>query len=272
MRMILEKTLELILQIYNYHKILPPKVNKVVIGLGYTGVELTAYAYDPFLGVAQTLPSLIRNFDCTKINFAGKLTDRSFTEIINWSLKPPGIKKIIGIAALNAASQHILAVRNPYKELKEDLITYLGINSKTRINFIGFIGPLIEKVSSITNFITILDDNPLIKSFSSTFNVKSNINQLNEEELDIDILFCSGTSIINNSLEDIISLFKKKVQYFVLIGPTISFIPDILFDYGIDIVGGMTILNSEATLRIIQEGGGTRLFKKYGKKYNYINL
>ncbi len=268
--MILEKTLDLLSQIYRYHKILPPKVSKVVVGLGYTGVELAAYAYEPFVGVAQTLPGVIHNTDCSKINFAGKLTERSFTELINWSLKPPSLRKIIGIATLNAASQHVLAVKNPYMELKEELIDYLKINNKTRINFIGFIGPMIETIKRITKNITIVDDNPITKTLSNEFNIKSNINQLNEQELKVDILFCTGTSILNGTLEDIIGIFKKNANYIVIIGPTVSFIPDILFDYGVDIVGGMEILNSEATLRILQEGGGTRIFKKYSRKYHFI--
>ncbi|MFW9947225.1 MAG: Rossmann-like domain-containing protein, partial [Candidatus Odinarchaeota archaeon] len=256
--------------IYRYHKLLPPKVTRVVVGLGYTGVELAAYAYEPFLGVAQTLPNVIHNTDCSKTNFAGKLTKLPYTELITWSLEPLSLEKTIGIATLNAASQHVLAVKNPYVELKEGLIDYLKINEKTRINFIGFIGPMIKKISVITKNITIVDDNPIIKTLSNEFNIKSNINQLNEQELNVDILFCSGTSILNGTLEDIISIFKKNAGYIVVIGPTISFIPDILFDYGVDIVGGMKILDSEATLRVLQEGGGTRLFKKYGKKYNFI--
>jgi len=268
--MILEKTVELLLQIYRYHKILPPKVSRVVVGLGYTGVELTAYAYEPFLGVAQTLPSVIHNTDCSKINFAGKLTEMLFTELITWSLEPLSLQKTIGIATLNAASQYVIAVKNPYMELKEELIDYLKINEKTRINFIGFIGPMIKKINTITKNITIVDDNPLTKTLSNVLNVKSSIDQLNEQELNVDILFCTGTSILNGTLEDIISIFKKNTNYIVLVGPTISFIPDILFDYGVDIVGGMEILNSEVTLKILQEGGGTRLFKKYGRKYHFI--
>ena len=54
----------------------------------------------------------------------------------------------------------------------------------------------------------------------------------------------------------------------VLVGPTASFIPDILFDYGVNIIGGLKIFDSKAVLRVIQEGGGTKLFIKYGKKYN----
>ena len=56
--MILENTVELVLDIYKYRKILLPKVSKVILGLGYTGVELISYAYDPFLGLASTLPTI----------------------------------------------------------------------------------------------------------------------------------------------------------------------------------------------------------------------
>lgn len=268
--MILEKTIELILQIYKYHKIMPPKVNNVVIGLGYTGVELYALAYEPFLGLAYTMPSVINNIDCSKNEFAGDLTNRSFTELLTWSLEPPSLKKIIGIATLNAVSQHILAIKNPYNELKEDLINYLKINDKTRVTFIGFIKSLVEKVHSITEFTTIVDDNPYSKKFSSKYNIKRNLDELKEAEFQIDILFCTGSTLINNTLEDILSLYNKNVKYIALIGPTVSFIPDILFDQGVDIVGGMKILDSKSVLQIIQEGGGTKLFKRYGEKYNFI--
>ena len=48
-------------------------------------------------------------------------------------------------------------------------------------------------------------------------------------------------------------------------------IPDILFDYGVDIVGGMKIFDTKSTLQVLQEGGGTTLFKQYGKNYLLIN-
>jgi len=117
--MILEKTVELVTQIYRYHKIIPPRVSKVVIGLGYTGVELEALAYDPFLGLAATLPAIIKSTNCTKIDFAGQLTNKSFKELMSWSYQSLSLEKIIGIATLNAVSQHILAVKNPYKEMRE---------------------------------------------------------------------------------------------------------------------------------------------------------
>ena len=125
-------------------------------------------------------------------------------------------------------------------------------------------------MSLITKNIAIVEENQKNIYFGDNFKIKRSIDELNEKELDPDVLFCTGTTLINNSLEEILHVFKKTANYIILIGPTASMIPDVLFDNGIDIVGGMKIFNTKATLKIIQEGGGTKLFKNYGKKYNYI--
>lgn len=268
--MILEKTIELVKQIYRYHKIVAPEITEVVIGLGYTGVEVAAYCYEPFLGVAQTLPNIIDNTNCSKIDFSGTLRERNITQLLGWSIGPPSLKKIIGIATLNAVSQHIFEIQNPYNEITEDIMSYLNINHNSSIMFIGFIEPMIKKASKITSFLTIVDDNPYIRQLSKRFSIKKDIRDLKENDLSVDVLFCTGSSLINNSLENILALFKKKASYIVLIGPTVSFIPDILFDSGVDIVGGFKIIDSKNSLKVLQEGGGMKDFKHYGRKFNFI--
>lgn len=268
--MIIEKTVELIKQIYKTHKIIPPKVTKVVVGLGYTCVEVSAYAYEPFLGLASTLQSIIARTECSKINFAGELTNFSISELLNWSSEAPSLKKIIGIATLNGVSQHILKILNPYKKFKGNLVDLLNINEKTNITFIGLMKPLIREISKASQQITIVEDSLIISPELKKFKFRHDINQLDDNDLITDLLFCTGTTIINNTLELILEKFKKKAQKIIVIGPTASMIPDILFDYGVNIVGGMEIFDSQATIQIVQEGGGTKLFKKYGKKYNLI--
>ncbi len=268
--MILEKTVNLVKQIYKIHKIVPPKITKVVIGLGYTCVEVSTYAYGPFLGLASTLPSIISNIDCSKINFAGELTNYSVSELLSWSYKAPSLKKIIGIATLNSISQHILKIINPYKKFEGDLLDLLNIDKSTSVTFIGLIKPLVREIGKKSQLITIIEDSILISPEFKKYKFRNEINQLEDNELLTDVLFCTGTALINNSLESILEKFKRKAQNIILIGPTASMIPDILFDYGVDTVSGMEIISSEATIEVIQEGGGTRIFKKYGKKYNLI--
>ncbi|MFX0039923.1 MAG: Rossmann-like domain-containing protein [Promethearchaeota archaeon] len=269
--MIIEKTLDLIKQIYKIHKIVPPKITKVVIGLGYTGVQVSAYAYEPFLGLASTLPSIIKTTNCSKIKFAGELTDKPVDELLNWSLKTPSLERIIGIATLNSVSQHILKIINPYKKLEGNLLENLKINNNTKVTFIGLIKPLIRKVNKLTQLITVIEDTIPSSLEFNHLNFRKNVNELEERELFTDVLICTGTALINNTFESILEIYKRKARKIILIGPTASMIPDFLFDYGLDVIGGMEIINSEATLQILQEGGGTKLFKKYGKKYFLIN-
>jgi uncharacterized protein (DUF4213/DUF364 family) len=268
--MILEKTLDLVKQIYKYHKIVAPKITNIIVGLGYTGVEVSAYCYEPILGLAQTLPNIIRETNCSKIEFAGNLTELPITEILGWVKEKPSLRKIIGIATLNAVSHHILQIENPYTELKKDLFEFLKIDRNTRIVFVGNIEPLVKNTRQFTELITIVDDNILLKNEFNNIPIKKAVYELNRDEMKADIVFCSGTSLITDSLGDIISMFRKSAKYMIILGPTVSFLPDILFDYGIDIVGGIKIIDAKSTIKVLQEAGGTKIFKDYGKKYNFI--
>jgi len=231
-------------------------------------VEVSAHGLKPFLGLAATLPSIINTTDCSKIQFAGNLTKKNLSELLSWSYEPPSLKRIIGIATVNAISQHIFKMKNLYPKIMGDSYEYLDINQDTSITIIGLIKPLIRKLSEITQKIILIEDTISGSSEFSKFPFKNSIDQLEKEELSTDILFCTGTALINNTIEDVLELFRNKAGKILLIGPTVSMIPDILFDYGVDIVGGMEIFDSEATLKVLQEGGGTKIFKQYGKKYN----
>ncbi|MHA1291507.1 MAG: Rossmann-like domain-containing protein [Promethearchaeota archaeon] len=268
--MILEKTIEVIKQIYKIHRIIPPKINRVVIGIRYTGVELSTFGYGMILGVAYTLPEIIKKTDCNKIKFVGSLTKKNIFELMEWSFGPLNLGKIIGIATLNAVSQHILQIMNPYKKVKDDLFDILKIEKNSKVIFIGLIRPIIEKMRKTTDSIVIIEDTQQPPEEFNYIEYRKNINQLRDYDLETDVLICTGTTLINNTLENILKLFKNKARTIAIIGPSVSMIPDVLFDYGIDIVGGMTFKDSDTVIRIIQEGGGTKNFKHYGKKYNLI--
>jgi uncharacterized protein (DUF4213/DUF364 family) len=269
--MILEKTVEKIKLIYVNHNIELPKISNVILGLGYTGVEISIQKTESFLGLAATVPSIINNTTCSKIEFAGKLTNKELFELMGWSTESPSIRKIVGLAAVNAASQHIFKFKNPYTKIKADLLSHLNIDKDTKITVIGLMKPLIRKLSNLTKSITLVENSIPVSAEFNVFEFRYNIEQLRNKDFSTDLLFCTGTVLINNTIEKILELFGKKARKIILIGPSASMIPDILFENGVNIVGGMEIFDTEATIRVVQEGGGTKLFKQYGKKYNLIN-
>jgi len=268
--MILEKTIKLVKRIYSIHKIPFPRVNNVVVGLKYTGVEIATFTQGMILGLCYTLPDFICKKRPKEINkYAGNLTDIPLFELLNWSVDSSGLRKIIGIATLNALSQHILSIMNPYEKLEKALLDYLEISENSKIIFIGFIKPLADQMTKITNNIVVIDDSRINLSYMDK-EIKTQYTELTENEMTADILICTGTALINNTMEDILKFFRNKVKKICVLGPTASMLPDILFDYGADLVGGIKIKDSEKVLKIIQEGGGTKKFKNYGKKYNLI--
>ncbi|TXT60341.1 MAG: hypothetical protein BAJALOKI2v1_110001 [Promethearchaeota archaeon] len=221
------------------------------------------------MGLAYTLPEVVTHETCSKIKLAGKIADQCFLKVLEWCLLPLSIQKIVGIATLNAISQYIMSFIK-YKDLEIDLMKHLNITADSNITFIGLIKPLIRKVGSITESITIIDRNTSLEQFKS-YKLLSTTDNLSESALNTDIVFCTGTSLINNTLDQILELYRTRVQDFILIGPSAGLIPDILFEKGVTVVGGMRIIDIENTFKIIQEGGGTKFFKEFGEKYNLIS-
>jgi len=268
--MILEKTVELIYQIYRSYKILKPKINKIAFGLKYIAVELHAYSYSPFLGLSYVPYNLMKSTEYNSIEFDEKLKENRISEILKWSYEPLSIKKIVGIATLNAMSQHILEIKNPFKKIKKNLIHHLKIETDTNIVVIGTNIPLIYKLNKITQKITLVSDKTVSKSLLNHISIKKRVDDLRDEEKTPDILFFTDEILINDSLEELLLKFKKKARTIVLIGPSASMIPDILFDYGIDIVVGTKIINHESALRIIKEGRELKYLKDCTQKYCLI--
>ncbi|TFF97937.1 MAG: hypothetical protein EU547_02945 [Promethearchaeota archaeon] len=269
--MILQKTIELINQKLFGNLKSEVKISQVVIGIGYTGVELRIQE-SPFLGVSYTLLDVLSNKECSKIDFAGILTKRRARELLEWALEPLSIKKIIGIATINAISQFILQEYDGYNFLEGDLFRFLKIKPDTKITFIGLIKPMIKKLSQITQNITIIERNLEINPFFQQFKLANDFSELTNEELNTNILICTGTALINGTIENILEAYKEKAEFIAIIGPTASMLPDALFNNGVNLVGGMFFEDSKSSLRVLQEGGGTRFFKKYGRKYNLIPI
>ncbi|MHA1688834.1 MAG: Rossmann-like domain-containing protein [Promethearchaeota archaeon] len=265
--MILKQTTELLKNIYKYRKIPYPQLKRVVIGLGYTGVEVETLAFDPFLGLASTLPEIIRATSCSKIEFAGKLTELPIITLLEWANYPPSLKKIIGVATLNALSQQVLAIENPHVKLNLSLLKELNLNKNSNVLFIGLIKPLIQEITQTTKNITIIENDPLKSDLSSPFTLKRSIHELSLNDFVVDALICTGTALLNDTLESILESFKNRAKNIVVLGPTASMIPDILFDWGVDLVGGISIKNANETLKVIEQGGGTKLFQSFGEKY-----
>ena len=77
--------------------------------------------------------------------------------------------------------------------------------------------------------------------------------------------------MVNNTLDDILKIIppKKKV---IVVGPTASLIPDILFQHHINIIGSTRITDADKVFHTISEGGaGYHLFQNGAQKICLLN-
>ena len=74
-----------------------------------------------------------------------------------------------------------------------------------------------------------------------------------------DIVGITGTAITNNSIEQLLGLCSSR-SFVVLLGDSSPLSP-VLFDYGIDAISGVKVINSELALRCISQGANFRQIK-----------
>jgi len=77
-----------------------------------------------------------------------------------------------------------------------------------------------------------------------------------------DTLVITGTTLINGTLDHLLELARPEATVVVL-GPSVSILPDALFSRGVEIVGGNQVTDPDRLLDILAEGGsGYHFFGK----------
>jgi uncharacterized protein (DUF4213/DUF364 family) len=66
-------------------------------------------------------------------------------------------------------------------------------------------------------------------------------------------VLCTGTTVLNNSLDNILANLSPGT-FVSVVGPTVGYFPDPLFARGVDVVGGRVVTNSgEFLQRLVQK-------------------
>ena len=70
-----------------------------------------------------------------------------------------------------------------------------------------------------------------------------------------DVLLITGSTLVNDTLEDLLALAKPRAQVTV-VGPTVGLLPDAFLYRGAQVLGSVRITEPDAFLDILAEGGG----------------
>lgn len=209
------------------------------------------------LGTCMTL-SDERIFDFKEnqpVSHLGEIENLSLKEILNWTDSFQGIERSFAIAALNGSIN--LDGRYFWGNALE---LAAGMSSGKNVAMIGHF-PHTEKFKKNAKNFWILEKRPK----EGDVPAEDYVNILPES----DIVVATGVTCLNDTIEGLLKV-KKPGSLFIVVGPSVPLSP-VLFDFGVDIIGGAYVEDEMDVYRKILQGASPRSIKEslrtvlYGK-------
>ncbi len=244
-------------------------VERVAIGLFFTGVKLsTGHAGACATPVKEIPDAVCCPNSVAAMPFAGKLRGRRAVDLLDEATERVGIRRTLGIATLNALSQ--LANEGRKAEGFEvvtglDAFEAAEVKADETVAVVGAFVPFLKALRAMGARHWVLEKDPsVLKPHEMPYYREAK--EAPEIVPEADVLIITGTTLANDTLGDLIG-FAKPSARIVVVGPTVTMIPDAFFERGCHIVGGIEVTDPDAFLDILAEGGsGYHFFGKSATK------
>lgn len=245
------------------------EVERAVIGLFFTGVKLQNGIAGACATPIKTIPEAVCcPSSAMAMPFPGKLRGRPAFDLAREALGQNGIRRAVGIAALNALADMSWR-RRPHPDfelqLGIDAFDATAIRPGERVVVVGAFVPFLRALKAMGQPYLVLEQDPAT---------------LKPDELpffrpaeaaaavvpDADVLLITGTTLINDTLDALLA-FARPTARVTMVGPTVGLLPDAFMRRGADILGSVRIAAPDAFLDILAEGGsGYHFFGRSAQK------
>jgi len=200
--------------------------------------------------------------------FPGKMKGKPARDAIKEAFSDHGIRRAVGIAAVNALAELCWERRpSPHAQLVE------GIDAFDANRFrpddltvvVGAFVPFLKELKRRNQPFLVLEKDPdTLKPEEMPFYRPAEMAR--EVVPQADVLLVTGTTLINDTLEDLLAWAKPEARVTV-VGPTVGLMPDAFFKRGADILGGVRITRPDEFLDLLVEGGsGYHFFGRAAEK------
>src|SRR5690242_6576541 len=232
-------------------------IERAVIGLFFTGVKLSNGIAGTCATPIKTIPEAVCcPSSAMAMPFPGKLRGRPALDLAEEALSDHGIRRALGIAAMNALADTCWR-RRPYPEaelrLGIDAFDATEMRPGDNVVVVGAFVPFLRELKRRRQPFLVLEQDPAtLKPEELPFFRPAN--QANEIVPEADVLLITSTTLINNTLEDLLKLAKPSARV-TMVGPTVSLLPDAFLRRGVDILGTVRITEPDEFLEMLAEGG-----------------
>jgi uncharacterized protein (DUF4213/DUF364 family) len=244
-------------------------VDRVVIGLFFTGVKLSNGVAGACATPIKTIPDAVCcPSSAMAMPFPGKLRGRPALNLAREALGENGIRRAVGIAAMNALADTCWG-RRPHLEtelrLGIDAFDATDIRPGDNVVVVGAFVPFLHELKRRRRSFLVLEQDPApLKADELPFFRPAD--QADSVVPQADVLLITGTTLINDTLEQLLALAKPAARV-TMVGPTVSLLPDAFLRRGADILGTVRITAPDEFLDMLAEGGsGYHLFGRSAQK------
>ncbi len=205
-------------------------VHEVYVGVFWTAVVSKNCGLASTLHEGHPFHKVVRD--------PGKLRSKSALELAEYAKSDRLLEASIGMAAINSLidiDESRCSEKNAFDVLAE----------KGRNKNIAIVGhfPGTPRLQKIARKLWVIEQRPREGELPA---------ETAEEILpQADVVGLTGTAFTNHTIEKLLELSKGK--FVVLVGPTSPLSP-VLFDYGIDVIGGTKVVDAQKAIRFITEG------------------
>jgi uncharacterized protein (DUF4213/DUF364 family) len=241
------------------------RVDRAVVGVFFTGVKLSTGHGGICATPIKSIPEAVCCPSSAKaLPHSGRLRERRIEAYLADALGDRPMRKALGIAAVSALSALCDDVcPGPDHPVVRgvDAVDLLTIQESGNVVVVGALTPYLRALKQAGQPFRVLEMDPrTLKPDELPFYTPV-------EETDMvvpwaDTLVITGTTLINGTLDHLLELARPEATVVVL-GPSVSILPDALFSRGVEIVGGNQVTDPDRLLDILAEGGsGYHFFGK----------
>ena len=244
-------------------------VERVVVGLFFTGVKLTNGSAGSCATPIKTIPEAVCcPSSAMAMPFPGKLAGRRAADLAREALSGHGIRRAVGIATVNALADCCWQCRpHPDVELRPgvDAFDATEIRKSDKVVVVGAFVPFLKELKRRGQPFLVLEQDPAtLKADELPFFRPAE--QAAEILPEADAVLITGATLVNNTLEDLLALVRPETRV-TIVGPTVGMLPDAFLARGADVLGCVKITDADAFLDLLAEGGsGYHFFGRSAQK------
>ena len=244
-------------------------VERVVIGLFFTGVKLSNGSTGSCATPIKTIPEAVCcPSSAMAMPFPGKLAGRRAADLAREALSGHGIRRAVGIAAVNALADYCWQ-RRPHPDVElcpgVDAFDATEIRKGDKVVVVGAFVPFLKELKRRGQpFLVLEQDAATLKADELPFFRQAE--QAPEILPEADVVLITGSTLVNNTLEDLLALARPEARV-TIVGPTVGMQPDAFLARGADVLGCVKISAPDAFLDLLAEGGsGYHFFGRSAQK------